>query len=230
MGARLDPVMSFPPSDRSRQAGTAAPATRRPLPRPVTPPARSRRQPPRLARPDVTTAPRRPACRLQTCLWPLHGALPARDIHLRGPGTLQRQAQNPRAPSASHQTDMGRRSSRRSVGSLTAEMSGADAQNPGVRRCLLGRILPRRVEQGTCRTTRLCWQGRRHGPIALRQVLPRRARAQLPQDPVDHLPVITPPARRRPAAGPPGRPPPPSDPLAWSRSVIGHGLQGALSA
>jgi hypothetical protein len=231
MGARLDPVMSFPPSDRSRQAGTAAPDTRRPLPRHVTPPARSRRQPPWLSR-QTRCHDGSPAIGLpsQTCLWPLHGALPARDIPIRGPGMLQWQAQNPRAPSASHQTGMGRRSSRRSVRSLPAEMSGADAQNPGLRRCLLGRILPRRVEQGTCRMTRLCRQGRRHGRTALGQVLPRRARAQLPQDPVDHLPVITPPARRRPAAGPPGRPPPPSDPLAWSRSVIGHGLQGALSA
>lgn len=62
--------------------------------------------------------------------------------------------------------------------------------------------------------TRLCWQGRRHGPMALWQVLPRRARAQLPQDPVDHLPVLTPPGRR-PAAGRPGWPPPPR-PVTWT--------------
>ena len=63
--------------------------------------------------------------------------------------------------------------------------------------------------------TRLCWQGRRHGPITLWRVLPRRARTQLPQDPIDHLPVITPPVRRRPAAGPPGCPPPPR-PVTWT--------------
>ena len=33
-------------------------------------------------------------------------------------------------------------------------------------------------------------------PVALRQVPPRRPSAQFPQDPVDHLPVITPPAPR----------------------------------
>jgi hypothetical protein len=221
MGARLDPVMSFPPSGRSRPAATAAPATRRSLPRRLTagPPPQAAAVA-KAARPGVTTAARRPACRLQTCLWPVHGALSAQDIHIGGPAMAQGQAQNPRAPSASHPTGMGRRSSRTSVRSVTADMCGADAPSPGLRRCLLGTILPRRVKQGTCRTTRLCRQGQRHRPTAPGQVLPRRARAQLPQDHVDHLPVITPPDRRPPAAGPPGSPPP--------RLVTWTGLAGWL--
>ena len=83
-------------------------------------------------RPDVTAAARRPACRLRRCWWPVHGALVAWDSHLRGPAMWQRQAQNPRGRRPRPgQTGMGRRSWRRTARSVTAETSGADAQNPG---------------------------------------------------------------------------------------------------
>lgn len=115
----------------------------------------------------------------------------------------------------SHQTAMGRRSYRRSVRSLTADMSGADAQSPRAP-ALPARQSPAPPSRaGNLSNDSALLARPASRPIALGQILPRRARAQLPQDPVDHLPMITPPARRRPAAGAPGWPPPPR-PVTWT--------------
>jgi hypothetical protein len=206
MGARLDPVMSFPPPDRSRQAGTAAP--RHTPPRHVTPAARSLRQPPCPSRQTrchdsasaIGFAVSGPACGLGTVLL-LPGTSISAARHAVAAG-----AEPEGAVRIPNQTGMGRRSHRRSVRPLTAEMSGANAQSPRAP-ALPARQNPAPPSRAGNLPDDPALPARpATRAITLWQVPPRRARAQLPQDPVDHLPVITPPIRRRPAAGPPGWP------------------------